>query len=426
MRRLVFAIITISAAVCLCAMAGTVPRLVNYQGILTDTSGMPVTGTPNLTFTIYPDSADSAPTYWTQTHTGVVVENGLFNVILGPMPDSLFAGDERWIGVQMNGDSEMKPRMRLTAVPYAFRAAVADTALVIMDVTSHNHNSLVATAGDTTVHVDSNGNTNIKGGVAIGSNYGAASAPTNKVVPQPDIDDGKKKGVISSPNIVSPAEIPNRVAPPADGMIIEGDVGIGTDSPGAKLDVAGSTRTQAFQMPTGGHVDYVLTSDSTGVGTWEPVTDVTRVPLVLYADQFAGTTVGEKITAAIETIPVGAGYPDTPGAIIDARGAVDDDDPQKRTIENNMFATLGDRTITLLLGAGTYLINTEQKIENLTSVGGVTLVGLGRATVLKPLRGMDVLTGDRVAVFEIKNVRFYLNNTNSTAIFARNVKWAER
>ncbi|HET6201915.1 MAG TPA: hypothetical protein VFI25_03835 [Planctomycetota bacterium] len=48
-----------------------------------------------------------------------------------------------------------------------------------------------------------------------------------------------------------------------------GNVGIGTTSPGATLDVAGSTRTLGFAMPTGASNGYVLTSDAAGAGSWQ-------------------------------------------------------------------------------------------------------------------------------------------------------------
>ena len=109
-----------------------VPHLINYQGILTEIDGTPITGTHDLTFTVYPDSGFAAPAYWTEEHLGVEVEEGLYNVILGSIstiPDTLFNDEERWIGITVDSDPEMSPRMRLTAVPWAFRAAVADTAL---------------------------------------------------------------------------------------------------------------------------------------------------------------------------------------------------------------------------------------------------------------------------------------------------------
>ena len=46
-------------------------------------------------------------------------------------------------------------------------------------------------------------------------------------------------------------------------------VGIGTATPSAKLDVAGTAQVTGFKMPTGATGGHVLTSDGAGVGTWQ-------------------------------------------------------------------------------------------------------------------------------------------------------------
>jgi hypothetical protein len=46
-------------------------------------------------------------------------------------------------------------------------------------------------------------------------------------------------------------------------------VGIGTTSPTERLDVAGTAQMTDFKMPTGASNGYVLTSDASGVGTWQ-------------------------------------------------------------------------------------------------------------------------------------------------------------
>lgn len=48
-----------------------------------------------------------------------------------------------------------------------------------------------------------------------------------------------------------------------------GNVGIGVQNPLHRLDVAGTVQMTGFKMPTGAAEGYVLTSDASGVGTWQ-------------------------------------------------------------------------------------------------------------------------------------------------------------
>jgi hypothetical protein len=114
------------------AVHAEVPGLVNYQGVLKDSVGNYINGTYELTFNIYSSDLPEATPLWTETHLAVYVESGLFNVVMGAtvtLPPGLFAGQVRWLGVTVESDEEMAPRMRMTSVPWALRAAVADSAL---------------------------------------------------------------------------------------------------------------------------------------------------------------------------------------------------------------------------------------------------------------------------------------------------------
>ncbi len=122
-------------AAALCADGSCmIPRLINYQGVVTDGSGVVISGTHTLTFGIYAEPEDIAGgAFWTEVHAGVVLEDGLFNVILGSittLPENLFSyGYDRYLGVKVDGDAEMRPRMRITSVPWAYKAGLADSAL---------------------------------------------------------------------------------------------------------------------------------------------------------------------------------------------------------------------------------------------------------------------------------------------------------
>lgn len=110
------------------------PRLINYQGILTDEAGTALSGTYHLTFSLYADSSQGATALWSEEHLDVVVESGIFNVVLGSvstMPGDLFDGGECWLGIAVESNPELHPRQRLVSVPWALRASVADSAATV-------------------------------------------------------------------------------------------------------------------------------------------------------------------------------------------------------------------------------------------------------------------------------------------------------
>jgi hypothetical protein len=105
------------------------PKLINYQGMLTDDSGTPLNGSYDLIFRIYDDTTGAGTQQWTETQNGVQVDHGLFNVILGRSTGLNLAFDESyWLEVQVG--AEVMPRIRFTSVGYAYRARTADTASV--------------------------------------------------------------------------------------------------------------------------------------------------------------------------------------------------------------------------------------------------------------------------------------------------------
>ena len=118
------ATLVLSMILCVLAPASLraqVPLTINHQGYLTSDAGAPVTGTSSMTFAIY-NVVVAGAALWTETQS-VVVTNGVFNVYLGDataLPDSIFDGQELYLGVKVGTDSEMTPRIRLTTVPYAF------------------------------------------------------------------------------------------------------------------------------------------------------------------------------------------------------------------------------------------------------------------------------------------------------------------
>ena len=96
--------------------ASAVTSAINYQGLLTDSSGNPLSGTYTMTFKLYENATDGTALD-TDTNT-VTVTDGLFNTDIN-FSTSYFDGQALWLGIKVGSNSEMTPRQELRPVPYA-------------------------------------------------------------------------------------------------------------------------------------------------------------------------------------------------------------------------------------------------------------------------------------------------------------------
>ena len=141
-------ILLMLAAVCLPGNAQSVPKLINYQGKLTDASGSPlVNGTYGIKIQIW-SAASGGQLIWGQEYSSVAVVNGVFNLILGaggtPVSGAAandlslaFTEPERYVGITVTkgssgvaipGATEIVPRQQILAAPYAVTASFATMA----------------------------------------------------------------------------------------------------------------------------------------------------------------------------------------------------------------------------------------------------------------------------------------------------------
>jgi hypothetical protein len=205
-------IVAVAWAVMVIAPSGVrgaeIPGRINYQGMLADASGEPLPGEHTVVFRIF--DADAGGTeLWSETQPVVADTSGVFSAVLGSV-DSIDAGFDglRWLEVAVDGET-LTPRRELVSVPYAFQAAnahmVAGLRADAFADSAHSHHSLDAADGD-----------------------------------------------------------------PAGALFVDadGNVGVGTETPAVKLDVAGTAEVDGFTMTPGAHEGHVLTSDAAGAGTW--------------------------------------------------------------------------------------------------------------------------------------------------------------
>ena len=115
----------------LAAAAAAQPRLVRFNGVVRDAAGTPRTGIVTLAFRLYAEPEGGAPLL-VEAQTVTLDAEGHYTAVLGStlpegLPLDLFAsGEARWLGVQPDGDVEA-PRVLLVSVPYALKAADAET-----------------------------------------------------------------------------------------------------------------------------------------------------------------------------------------------------------------------------------------------------------------------------------------------------------
>ena len=111
----------------------SVPRLINITGVFRPADGQPPAAVETVTLTIYADEYGGAPV-WQETQTIAIDDRGRYSLLLGAtvsggIPVEIFAsGDAHWLGTRFERAAEVEgPRVRLTSVPYALRAAAADS-----------------------------------------------------------------------------------------------------------------------------------------------------------------------------------------------------------------------------------------------------------------------------------------------------------
>ncbi|OGC12373.1 hypothetical protein A3K48_07975 [candidate division WOR-1 bacterium RIFOXYA12_FULL_52_29] len=264
-----------------------VPTKMNFQGRLTDSGGNPIVTAVEVKFSIF-DASSGGTELWTETIAGLTPDQGLINQELGlatPITSGIFSGDTRYLAIKVGADAEMTPRIPLATVPFAFRAAVADSIIAGQVVTT------IASTGATPLRdaVTLSGGTGISL-IQSGQDIQITAVSTaGGTVTQVDTGSGLTGGPINTTGTISIAA----------GGINATHLGTGVVTDGA---IANNTITepkiQAMNDPVN---SYLLTYTATGLA-WSPAGGTGTVTQV---DTGSGLTGGPINTTGTVSIAAG-------------------------------------------------------------------------------------------------------------------------
>ncbi|UCE19245.1 MAG: hypothetical protein JSV84_02535 [Gemmatimonadota bacterium] len=129
MKNLIFTAAVLFLTVSL-SIEAQIPRTLSYQGVLCDASGNPKPDSNyTITFALY-DVSNGETAMWNETKS-LNLRRGLFNTVLGdqvPFGTSLKFDRPYWLGIQVQGEPELIPRIPLTSVAYSLNSLKADSA----------------------------------------------------------------------------------------------------------------------------------------------------------------------------------------------------------------------------------------------------------------------------------------------------------
>jgi len=146
------------------------PRILSFQGRLTDNSDNPITSATPLRFAIYDDLSATGGSHllWQEVDSVAPDQDGIFNTLLGnnaAIPPDLFTQHSAlWLGVTVGVTPELAPRQPLATVAFATNAEALQGMFPTTQagLTSYNN---------TVLALDSTGNLTI----------GSAGAPTSTI-----------------------------------------------------------------------------------------------------------------------------------------------------------------------------------------------------------------------------------------------------
>lgn len=213
-----FQFVILLAIINIIPIFGQVPRIISYQGFLTDESQNPIIGDKILTVSFY-EVPEEGAAIWQEIKV-VAVENGVFNTYLGnENPLNLPFDKTYWLGIKVGAEAELAPRIQLSASPYSFNSlSVADSIITTEKLVDSSVTSLKIASDQVVKSIN-----NLKDNVVIIAEGGAALSTKGDTLII-------NAGAGSITNIWNKNE--------SDIYYNSGKVGLGTSSPESMLDIS--------------------------------------------------------------------------------------------------------------------------------------------------------------------------------------------
>ncbi len=103
------------------AQTPSIPKVLSIQGIVLDKQGQRINGVVTIRFRLYNAPMDGK-SLWSEEHS-IALDAGMYVALLGqkqPLPLDAFDGSILYIGIKVDKDDEISPRLPLVSVPYAW------------------------------------------------------------------------------------------------------------------------------------------------------------------------------------------------------------------------------------------------------------------------------------------------------------------